>query len=115
MKKSIKIAIVGGSGYWSDRNHHKHILELKTSLPIELSAIVDPIDPRSVVINENTNKLCAIDKTEWLNPHNFQDTDELIKSLKDKYEIDLVIIASSPCTHFSYGMGRLTYGINVIC
>lgn len=115
MKKLIKIAIVGGSGYWSDRNHHKHILELKNSLSIELSAIVDPIDPRSVEINENTNKLCAIDKTVWLNPHNFQSTDELIKNLKEKYEIDLVIIASSPCTHFSYGMSCVKYGINVIC
>lgn len=115
MKKSIKIGIVGGSGYWSDRNHNKHILEIKNSLPVELGVIIDPIDPRNVPINEYTNKLCAVDKTVWLNPHNFKDTDELMESLKEKYKIDLVIIASSPCTHFSYGMSCIKYGINVIC
>lgn len=115
MKKSVKIAIVGGSGYWSDRNHHKNILELKSIIPTELCVVVDLINPRSVEINENANKLCAIDNTAWINPHDFQSTDELVKHLKNKYEIDLVIIASSPCTHFSYGISCVKYGINVIC
>lgn len=115
MKKTIKIAIVGGSGYWSDRNHNKHILEIKATFPVELSAIIDPINPRGVAINEYTNKLCSIDNTAWINPGDFQNTDEIIKTLKEQYEIDLVIIASSPCTHFPYGMSCIKHGVNVVC
>ncbi len=115
MKKTIKIAIVGGSGYWSDRNHNNHILEIKATFPAELSAIIDPIDPRSVAINEYTRKLCSIDNTTWINPIDFQNTDEIIKHLKEKYEINLVIIASSPCTHFEYSMSCIKYGVNVVC
>jgi hypothetical protein len=115
MKTVLKIAIVGGSGYWTDRNHNKHILELKPTLPIELSVIIDPINPQSVAVNENTIKLCTIDKTAWLDPRNFESTDELVLLLKDKFEINLVIISSSPCTHFEYGISCLKYGINVIC
>jgi len=113
--KKVNIAIIGGSGYWSDRNHNKNILELKAKLEIQLTAIVDPTDPRTVDINSNTLKLCAIDNTVWLNPRDFQSTDELVKNLKEKYGINLVIIASSPCAHFEYGMSCLKQGINVIC
>jgi hypothetical protein len=113
--KKVNIAIIGGSGYWSDRNHNKNILELKDKLEIQLTAIVDPTDPRTVNINNNTLKLCDIDNTVWLNPRDFQNTDELVKNLKEKYGVNLVIIASSPCAHFEYGMSCLKYGINVIC
>ncbi|MEY2701498.1 MAG: hypothetical protein RLY43_118, partial [Bacteroidota bacterium] len=100
--KKVNIAIIGGSGYWSDRNHNKNILELKDKLEIQLTAIVDPTDPRTVNINNNTLKLCDIDNTVWLNPRDFQNTDELVKNLKEKYGVNLVIIASSPCAHFEY-------------
>ena len=115
MKKKVNIAIIGGSGYWSDRNHNKNILELKDELTIQLTAIVDPIDPRTVNINNNTIKLCTIDNTVWINPKDFKNTDEIIKNLKEKLDVNLVIIASNPCAHFEYGISCLKYGINVIC
>ncbi|KKT91257.1 MAG: hypothetical protein UW92_C0015G0007 [Candidatus Jorgensenbacteria bacterium GW2011_GWA2_45_13] len=115
MKKDLKIAIIGGCGYWSERNHHKHILELKQRLPVKLGAIVDPIDPRSVKTNKNMQKLWTVDKPVWLNPRDFQNTNELIKNLQQRHKIDVVIIASNPCTHFEYGIACMKYGINVIC
>lgn len=115
MKKDLQIAIVGGCGYWSERNHHKHLLELKQHLSIKLGVIVDLIDPSSVKINKNMQKLRAVDKSVWLNPQDFQNTNDLVKNLKQRHKIDVAIIASNPCTHFDYGVACMKYGINVIC
>lgn len=115
MSERIKIAVIGGSGYWSDRNHHRHILELKSKYEVELTAIVDYINPRKVVIHKNTNELCRIDNTAWLNPSDFKDVDEILVDLKNNYGVNLVIIASTPCTHYEYGIATVKQGIHTIC
>ncbi len=115
MSRRIKIATIGGSGYWSDRNHHRHIIELKSQFDVELVAIVDPINPRDVTIHKNTNKLCKTDNTSWINPTDFKSADEIILELKNTYQVDLVIIASTPCTHYEYGIATVKQGIHTIC
>lgn len=115
MKTSINIAIIGGSGFWSETSHHKHIKELQGQFPVKLKAIVDLIDPRTVKVHENLQKILANNEVAWLDPDKFESTDKVIESLKRDYEIDLVIIASNPCTHFEYGMSCVKHGLNTLC
>lgn len=115
MSDRVKIAVIGGSGYWSDRNHHRHILELKSQYDVELTAIVDYINPREVDIHKNTKELCTIDNTTWLSPSDFKNVDEILVELKNNHGVNLVIIASTPCTHYEYGVATVKQGIHTIC
>jgi hypothetical protein len=114
MNKSVNVAIVGGSGFWSETNHHPSLLEISTKLPVRLVAIVDKIDPHSVNYS-NTLKIISKDRTSWINPCDYKNTDEIIKKLIDIYDVNLVIIASDPSTHFNYGMSCMKFGVNTIC
>lgn len=114
-QRQVRIAIIGGSGFWSETGHHKHLISISKDLDVKLVAIVDLIDPRIVTKHENMQINLERDSTAWINPVDFKDTDSIIKTLKEKYKINLVIIASTPCTHYSYGMSAIKYRINTIC
>ena len=114
-QRQVRIAIIGGSGFWSETGHHKHLISISKDLDVKLVAIVDLVDPRIVTKHENMQINLGRDSTAWINPVDFKDTDSIIKTLKEKYKINLVIIASTPCTHYSYGMSAIKYRINTIC
>jgi hypothetical protein len=115
MKKSVNIAIIGGSGFWSELSHHKHLMELRKRFALKLSAIVDPINPRMVHKHENMQRILEAEDVAWINPEDYKNTDSIIHDLKQNYGVNLVIIASNPVTHFDYGMSCIKHDVHVIC
>jgi hypothetical protein len=115
MKRSVKVAIIGGSGFWSEISHHKHILEIRKQNTISITAIVDPVDPRKIKHHTNLQQMLELDNIEWVDPTDFKDEDAIIKYLIDTYDINLVIISSTPCTHYKYGVSTIKHRINTIC
>lgn len=111
----INVAIVGGSGFWSELSHHKHLVGIRNDFDVRLAAVVDPVDPRSVPRHKNLQTMLQHDKTAWVNPDDYSDTDTIIQHLVDTYAVNLVIIASTPCTHYEYGMSTIKFRINTIC
>lgn len=115
MVGNVRVAIIGGSGFWSEESHHKHLLALEKDYPVRLVAIVDPVDPHTVKVHENLQMILSKHNPEWLNPKDFESTDQIITQLQEKMNVNLVIIASTPCTHFEYGVSCIEHGMNVIC
>jgi hypothetical protein len=111
----IDIAIIGGSGFWTELNHIKNILLIRDKYPVKLCVIVDPINPRTMTVHKNLNKIISLDNTTWVNPSDFADTDAIINELKQKFDINLVIISSNPTTHFDYGMSCIKYNVDTVC
>lgn len=115
MVKNVTVAIIGGSGFWSENNHHKHLLKLDGFHGVRLAAIVDPVDPHSIKAHKNLQTVIAKHTPEWLNPADFESTDQIIAHLQAKMGVNFVIIASTPCTHFEYGLSCIERGVNVLC
>jgi predicted dehydrogenase len=115
MNNTVNIAIIGGSGFWSEQSHHKHLKQLQSQFPLKLSAIVDLVDPNTVSVHENLQATLTNNDVAWINPINFKNTDDIVAALKEQYKINLVIIASNPSTHFDYGMSCIKYGLNTLC
>lgn len=113
--KTVNVAIIGGSGFWSEISHHKHLNAIRGKQTVALKAIVDPIDPYSISHHSNLQNALQTDSSAWINPNDFDNTDQIIKYLVDNYSINLIIIASTPCTHYDYGLSAIKYRINTIC
>lgn len=111
----VNVAIIGGSGFWSELSHHKHLVNIRKDFDIALVAIVDPVDPRSVSRHKNLQTMIQHDKTTWINPNDFPSTDDVIQNLVEDLNVNLVIIASTPCTHYDYGMSAIKFRVNTIC
>ena len=112
---SLNIAIIGGSGFWTETNHAPNLLELleTTSLPIKVKAIVDPINPESVSRYENIQKLLDSQHSVWISPTDMS-MEKLMDQLCDE-GINLLIVASYPVNHFEYILNGLERGMHVIC
>lgn len=112
----VNVAIIGGSGFWSEISHHKHFCSIREKVDVSLAAIVDPVDPKSVTRHEHLQEMILHSNTKWINPSNFSDdTDAIIKHLVENMSVNLVIIASTPCTHYDYGMSAIKHRVNSIC
>lgn len=115
MRRVVNVAIVGGSGFWSETNHYNHLLKMQASTPIKIVGIIDYVDPRTVTTHPRLQQVLAADSPLWINPSDFASEQESIDALSHQCGVDLVIIASSPCTHFAYGKACIARGIHVIC
>ncbi len=111
----VNVAIIGGSGFWSELSHHKHLNNIRNHKDVSLVAVVDLVDPRTVSHHANLQAMLDHDDTTWVNPADFVDTDAIMQYLIDRHDVNLVIIASTPCTHYEYGMSAVKYRINTIC
>ncbi len=112
----VNVAIIGGSGFWSEISHHKHFNAIRNSENASLTAIVDPVDPKSVTHHEHLQKMLSYGETTWINPNDFSDnTDSIVEHLAKNLSVNLIIIASTPCTHYDYGVSAINYRINAIC
>jgi len=114
-KQRVSVAIIGGSGFWSEQSHHKHLLALDKEHPVRLVAIVDPVNPRSVTAHPHLQAILKQHQPRWINPLEFTAADDIIAHLRDSLGVNLVIIASTPCTHYDYGLSCIEWGVNVIC
>jgi len=115
MKDSnISIAIIGGSGFWTEINHAPNIIYAIKKYPenIKNVYIVDPRNPANQENYPNIKKLLKSNKTQYITPRvNISETVEYLK----KIGVDLLIIASDPVSHYDYILNGLQYGINIIC
>jgi hypothetical protein len=115
----ISIAVIGGSGFWANVGHYKHILQARESqsVVVKIVAIVDPNDPyaQSPDIKPYLREVLNSDSPRWIRPGGFDTEVSIINSLKDDLKIDMVIIASSPTTHYPYALACVKHRIHAIC
>lgn len=111
----VNVAIIGGSGFWSELSHLKHLTSIRNEHDVKLVAVVDPVEPRTVTHHTHLQGLLNTDNAAWIKPADFPDTDAIMSHLVKQFDVNLVIIASTPCTHYEYGMSAIKQRINTIC
>ena len=114
---SVNLLIVGGSGFWSERNHHPSILLLKSKgVNVKVVAICDYYSP-NLHSRPNTNKVVFLDSPIWINPYGKSNSKlkQELDALHKEKRIDAVIIASNPSTHFFYARWAAMNGISILC
>ncbi len=94
------VVLVGGSGFWSDQNYIKNLLEIKQKRLIKVTAIIDPQNPYESQRHHNLKAILAMDNPQWVNPSEFSTIDEIFAQLKEPPA--LVIVSCNPDRHFSY-------------
>jgi hypothetical protein len=119
MEKILKIAVIGGSGFWADGGHFRHITEARefSNHEIKIVAIVDPIDPyrQPFDLKVYLQQVLQKDAPEWIKPGDYKNTSKIIAYLKDILGVDLVVISSTPTTHYDYALSCVKEHVHVIC
>lgn len=106
MGSKIRIAIVGGAGFWANdghlRNIHKAVVE-EPNIDAKVVALVDPINPRlqSGERKEHLERILLTDDPLWVNTSSHNDISSIVKALKNM-RVNLVIVASPPVYHAEY-------------
>lgn len=116
--QQVNIMIAGGCGFWCEQNHYPAILDIKrSSLPIRVSAIVDPRNPYTFNLGPAAREIVQQDAPEWINPSSLK-SNALIKKLntyiRDK-PCQAIFVATNPIHHAFYAEWGLSNGINVLC
>jgi hypothetical protein len=119
MRKILNIAVIGGSGFWADGGHFRHITEARESsnYEVKIVAIVDPIDPykQSFDLKVYLQQVLQKDAPEWIKPEDYKNTSKLIAYLKDRLGVDLVVVASTPVSHYDYAVSCVKQHVHIIC
>ena len=119
MGSKIRIAIVGGAGFWANdghlRNIHKAVVE-EPNIDAKVVALVDPINPRlqSGERKEHLERILLTDDPLWVNTSSHNDISSIVKALKNM-RVNLVIVASPPVYHAEYVLECIKNDINVVC
>lgn len=112
----LKLALIGGSGVWSDQAYCPALLELlDAGVALELALICDPIPPAAQKERPNLHKLLAL-----FNPHYIyvDDLEERLQRLTEfhrEHRLTAVIICCDAIHHFPYCEWAARQGIKVIC
>lgn len=112
----IRIALIGGSGVWSDQAYCHDILELiAQGVPLKLSLICDPVNPRSIKDRPNLQELVAL-----MDPVYFYEEEKRIRfehltRLQNELQFSVVIISCDPIYHFEYCEWAASLNLKVIC
>lgn len=112
------IAVVGGSGHWSDRYHHAAILAARAhGENARVVAIVDPVCPHHLREKASLQQILKADRPAWLDVADL--TNDQSSTMLDQFvqnqPIDLMIIATDPEHHYEYAAWALRNRINVLC
>ncbi|MCA9329385.1 Gfo/Idh/MocA family oxidoreductase [Candidatus Saccharibacteria bacterium] len=122
--KKVNFLIIGGSGHLCELNHYPAILSMKNEgINTRVVAICDPEDPRSTnpghykVGRKNLNTVLSSDNPIWINPEKYEPTQlkHYLSQIAQKEDVDIVIIASNPSSHYFYSDWAVDEGINVLC
>jgi hypothetical protein len=109
----VKITVIGGCGFWSEINHYKNLLSI-SDVNYKIVAVVDYKDPNDITRHCNFQEIIKKFSPDWLNPKEYHDTDEIIKELKEKFAVNLVIIATNPVAHYEYALSCVKNNVNVL-
>lgn len=119
MNSKIRIAIIGGAGFWANDGHlcniHKAVVE-EPDIEAKVVAIVDPINPKlqSSKRKEHLERVLLTDNPLWINTDSHSSASSVVKALKH-LKINLAIIASPPVYHAEYVLECIKNDINVVC
>ncbi len=112
------IVLIGGSGDWSDRNHCRAISELSSRdfSSIRVGAICDFTEPQTRPHHQFLQQILNDHQPIWIRANKLiTETLAALTAYHQKYPIDVIIIACSPCHHYDYCEWAGKLGIAVIC
>ncbi|MFA6518902.1 MAG: Gfo/Idh/MocA family oxidoreductase [Candidatus Shapirobacteria bacterium] len=110
----INILIIGGSGFWSEKNHYPAILKLQEKgLPVKVRLICDIRNPREEANRKYLPEIFRINDPKWINP-NETSLNQLGKICK-KEKINMVIVSTNPAFHYTYCKWAVKNNLNVLC
>lgn len=119
MSSNIRIAIIGGAGFWANDGHLRNIHEAVATEPnidARVVALVDPVDPKlqSGERKEHLERILLTDSPSWVDTSNYDSVSSIVKDLK-QMQVNLAIIASPPVHHLEYVLEFVRNDINVVC
>jgi len=110
----VNIVFIGAYGDWSKKNHLKALYQLRNEgFPVEVKLICENAGiHEEITIQKNP----ILQNAQILRP--IKDSNSLFRKLdqyKNEFDLNLIIIASPPTTHYNYLLWAFKEKINVIC
>jgi len=112
--KIINILAIGGSGFWSEKNHYPAILKLKQKgMLVNTKIICDIRNPYTEPNRKHLPKILKLDQPTWINPQE-SDLKDLM-GLCRLEKVNMVIVATNPAFHYEYCKWAIKHNLNVLC